>query len=231
MALTMSVAGQGRVASPPTTQPVVITRQSYRVGEPANDGDVPVWVQVIVEGDEPENESLSLSFRAWVDADGSVRRLDVASDLDGEARDSVIALTQELLSQRPIFPSQPVGVGATWTVRADLPMAGMVVASEQTFHITSISDEAVELDLMLSLSRPNGPIALPGLPSLPVMEIGRFEGLGRGTMRAHLNSLVVEQDVALELFIAAEADMGGAFAMEETHYQWVTVAVVDGNPP
>jgi len=239
MAMGMSMGGETQ-SVPSTAQPVVVMRQTHRVGQAAADGAVPVNVEMVdirLEGGDPAMADAmraglepmrGLDFRAWIAADGAVRQIDVDPSVDEGVFQAVQGMADQFTNQLPAFPAEPVGVGASWTVRTDINMGGMEMITNQTLTITSITDSAVELDVTMSMNKGDGPVNIPGLPPEAKIDISRLEGVGKGTMRVHLKSLVVEQDMTMDADMAMKADMAGmgAFTMDMQLDQHTTAKLV-----
>lgn len=199
--------------------PTTILSMKNEVGQPLAGGLVPVWVEHLsarVEGGAPDVTAAmaqglrsveGLRFRLLVDpAEGKIVQAD-ASSPDAAMFEAAQSMADQLVTQMPSFPSEPVGVGASWTVDLEMGMSGLELRTIQTVRLVELTDEHVVLDTKLTFQEGDEPMVPPGLPPGADIELLYLKGSGKGTMRTELDTMISSGaiDVALELAMRVTA--------------------------
>jgi len=205
--LSMTMTGPDGSETPmpqmPGMNPTVVFDISHEVGQPVAEGLVPVavtYTDVNLDGDVPPAVATQmmqglapmkgLGFRLLVDpGEGVPVQADVSTS-DQQLFEITQSLADQFLTSLPRFPTEPVGVGAVWTVDMTMNVGGMPLTSHQTITVTELTDDHVVTKVSFDLKRGDAPMQLPGLPPGAEVDMQQFEGDGEGEMRTDLHTLV-----------------------------------------
>lgn len=209
---TMEVPGLDQLA------PTIAVSMHNRVGKRMENGLVPIQVDYLntaVSGVPPVMKAQleatmgsMIGFRMLVDAKtGQVEQVDVDSS-DQVMFELMQTVVDSAVTQMPSFPTEPVAVGATWTVDFDMNMGGMNLLAHQNVELVGFDGSSAELAYTFTMDRGEGDIAIPGLPPGAKAEFTSFSGLGSGTQTVNLDNLSSVGsstfEVKLDMLLAAE---------------------------
>jgi hypothetical protein len=189
-------------AGPQTVDPPpVVQTLRFRVGSVASDGTAEINFEV-VEADVGRGNALSdaeiATYRHALGALKGIRgsgtlsplgqfrvgQLGVPADLSPSVRSQVDALRNQVSGLAPTLPSEPVGVGASWTATTATSVGGATVHQSVTYTVTAIDRNKISYRSATTATAARQPLALPGLPDGTVATLvsAALAGTGTGTL-------------------------------------------------
>lgn len=217
--------------------PTMVFSVKHQVHEPVAQGLVPVQVEytdVAVRDVPPElaqqmMQGLApmkgLSFRLLVDPEaGKAVQADVSVE-DQAMYEMTQALADQFVTSMPSFPTEPIGVGAVWTVDLTMNVSGMSLLTKQKVTVTELSDDHIATKVSFEMAKGDSPMALPGLPPGASVDLSRFEGSGQGELRTDLRSMVSTGSIETIIDLQMSVGMGeeGAMGMGMRSTQTMTM--------
>lgn len=127
-------------------------------------GADPAVVQATQAGLDPLNR---VRGTQTVDPDGAVRNVnfDTSAITDPAIKSTVDATTSQIGTLAAPFPSEPVGVGARWTVTSTATLAGLKMTTTTRYTLRGRTGDRYELDQTQEAVAVPGPVLLPNLPA------------------------------------------------------------------
>jgi hypothetical protein len=117
-----------------------------------------------------------------VDTHGDVKQtsFDTASVTDPALKSTLDSLTSEIGNLSAPFPSEPVGVGAKWTVVRTATIAGFKMTTTTHYTLRSRAGDRYELDHTQEAVALKGPVSIPNLPAGTEASVTSFSVQSRG---------------------------------------------------
>ena len=212
--------------------PTTVMTVKNVVSDPVADGLMPVtieYVDVRVEGVEGEikNQMMAglqpikgLQFTMLVAPDGRITQTDVSAN-DATYYEMIQSMADQYANQLPIFPAEPIGVGAEWDVNMDMSVGGMAIQAVQKITVTDVTADAISMDYELEMQIGQDGMAIPGLPPGAEVDISKFSGKGSGAMVTDLGTMMslgtMKMDMDIEMSVKAEGqNMSMSMDMSQT---------------
>lgn len=132
---------------------------SWRVGTPEH-------TDTALSGDLASAEGFALDLRS--DGNGQVSTVGFAAPVDAtdEGRSTVESALMKLLSLPVVFPDEPVGPGAVWSVDSRVTGEATLLQTT-TYTLTAADGDRVELDVSVTQRPALGALSLEGQPGAP----------------------------------------------------------------
>lgn len=215
--------------------PPISTVARNTVGEPLASGHIPVRVEFLdfrVDGEASPEVSAALlagmsgmqgmKFDMLIDpATGRPVQVDLSGGESPELASALQSMMDQYVDRVVQFPSEPVGVGATWKIAMDMSMSGLDMSGTETVTVRDISKNKVEVDLVLDPKLGEGGMNLPGLPPGAVVDVTEFSGTGLGTMTINLQDLTsvglmtIDMKLAMKMGIPGQGDAAMTMTLKE----------------
>lgn len=211
LAVEQTVDGRRqRLDSPPITQTL-----TYRVGTVTSRG-ARLTITVAAVAAQPKGSGLSPDEVAKIDAqlaplvglratgllapDGRFTslRFRVPTGLDQDLAAQVRALESQLGALAAPLPTEPVGVGATWTATSRSDIAGVAATATTTYTVTAVSADEVSYSMALTSTAEPQDLTLAGLASTTSARLtsSSITGSGTGTLSLRSPSFRLRSRVA-----------------------------------
>ena len=113
---------------------------------------------------------------------------DLPSEATRRAHDIADNLGLALLQMTPVFPDEPLGDGAKWTVHRSVLQGGIQVNQLSTIELLTAKGAQVELQTALVQTAEGQPFMNPGLPR--EMTLLKLDGTGSGHVTWELSQLM-----------------------------------------
>lgn len=212
----------GTTQAIPMSLPATVILLRSSVGQPVRNGLVPVHVEyggLEARGGDPQlaqtmQSALAamngLAFDMFVDpVRGKPVQVDLTSaDPSSPLADAMQQMMDQYVDKMVLFPDEPVGLGAKWTVDALIDMNGMQFATAQTLTARAITPTGVDVDAEFVMSPGPGGVTLPNLPPSAEVSITRFTGTGTGAYHVDLDRFVSTGQLVLDLDLAMAVNTG-----------------------
>jgi hypothetical protein len=205
--------------------PKVVIGMKNTVGQPLANGLVPVDISYTKIGVEDVPAEVKeqmmagmagmegLSFRMMMSPDsGNIEQIDVSSR-DPQMYEAMQSMADGFMTQMPQFPTEPVGVGATWTVNLDMNMAGMELLTTQKVTLQKIQGDTITYGVDFIMEQGDSAFDFPGMPPDAKVDITKFEGKGKGSFTTNLTTLASIGSTTTDLAMGMRMEMGGQGAM------------------
>jgi hypothetical protein len=123
-----------------------------------------------------------------VDVHGNVSDMafDTRSVSDPNLKSTLDSLSSQLGSLSAPFPTEPVGVGARWTVTSTATITGLKMTTTTHFTLRSRTGDRYELDQAQDAVGLPGPAAFPGLPAGAEASVTKFTVKSTGQISGDL---------------------------------------------
>jgi hypothetical protein len=112
------------------------------------------------------------------------------SALDPTIAQQVTAIMDQMAQQTQVFPDEPIGEGARWTLVSTLTANGITFRNRQTVTLRTVKGARLTIGVQSKQTGIPGPIALPGLPAGYTAEVVEMDGQGRSRATVELTELV-----------------------------------------
>ncbi len=192
--------------------PVVQTLQ-FRVDSVATDGTARITFRVtkadVGRGNalsETEAAAYRNALQSLVGIRGSgqlsplgqfeVADLSVPAGVGPSVRSQVDTLRNQVSNLAPVLPSEPVGVGASWTAETTTSLGGATVSQAVSYTVTAVDGDHISYRSTSSATASRQPLALTGLPDGTVASLVSSDLTGTGTGTLDLTSVVSASSTA-----------------------------------
>lgn len=127
----------------------------------------------------------------------------VSSDYDlssvGPAVRQQMESTMQTVQQSVIpFPTEPVGIGARWSVDMSVEMSGMSLTQSATYEVVEIDEESVRITSTIAQSADAQTLDLPDLPPGATAELLSYAGSGTGGMTIRFDRAMPEGSFSIQ---------------------------------
>jgi hypothetical protein len=127
-----------------------------------------------------------VDIHAWTIFDYGGNPLDRSVDNTGRRGERLDALMRGLSLLRPPLPASPIGLGARWSTRQRISVAGMAFDGTTHYELVGVEGTMLTVGARTVLEPPGEGFVPPGVTSGTEFEVTRFEGSASATLRIDL---------------------------------------------
>ncbi|MGB5695433.1 MAG: hypothetical protein WBM46_07280 [Polyangiales bacterium] len=114
-------------------------------------------------------------------------QLDVPPEAAGVAREMIDNLGWAIVEMTPVFPAEPIGQGAKWTVHQGIEQGGATVNQLATIELVKLEGNRVELGLDIRQSA--APQSFENAGTMRTLDLTVLKGLATGSLTWDLGEL------------------------------------------
>ena len=143
----------------------------------------------VVRGTQAAISSLKgIRSSRTVDVRGNVSDVSIDSRgvSDPAIKNTIDSMTSQVGNLATPFPSEPVGVGARWTVKGTAMITGLQMTTTTRYTLKSRTGDRYELDMASDAMATPGPAPLPNLPAGATASVTSFSMRNTGQISGDL---------------------------------------------
>lgn len=229
MTMRMGMAMQvGPNAMPKTALPPMQMTMALRVREITAEGDIRTEfsldkIDVLPEGgtDPAVVEQLrgvlttmnKMSGTSTVTPRGIVKsaEFNIPADINPQVKQTMESMKQQINQLSVPFPEEALGVGAKWTVTANLEQQGMKLQQVATWELKAREGDVIKLANSVVQTAAPQSIAAPGMPPGASVSLERLSSTGAGTTELDLTRVSpLQGHMSLTSSLAMNTEANGA---------------------
>jgi hypothetical protein len=202
MRTSLSQTIDGR-SSPPVKTPPISLGMLVEVSDVGDDGTIDArfsYDTVDVKGRGAQAQELEKALRSMIGVHGTLRSTDTGALTDGHfevpsnapaiLKSTLSSFESQLQGMTVPFPTEPVGIGATWTVTTKVEVNRIRTENEVRYRLVERTGDRVVLEVEISQTAPEQDPKLPNLPAGAAVHLTSLSNSGSGHVVVTPSSLL-----------------------------------------